>query len=103
MQDLKSFMQLKENAKFTGCIKFGVEHGRVRQLVELNATDIPVSRPCPNYDILLNKISERDFHGTLILEMRTGEVIGYAYSRTYANESLMRLIGNDLRDVRETY
>lgn len=103
MQDVLSFVQSKEKNSFSGCLKFGVERGMVKNLVELNATDIPISRPCKNYEALLEKIADKDFHGTLVLEMRDGEVIGYAYSRTYANESLVRVLGNDMRKVWTNY
>ena len=103
MQDCLGFVQKKEKAKFSGCIKFGVERGFVKNLVELNATDIPISRPCKNYEVLLEKIADRDFHGTLVLEMREGEVIGYAYSRTFANESLAKVLDNDMRKVWNNY
>ena len=93
-EKLERFIQGCVFRKASQFIKFGITKGQCLQISLLNDTDLPITRSgnidWRNY---IRKITERDFSGNLILELRAGEVIGYAYSQTYTGDSLRRLLG----------
>lgn len=91
---LEGFMQSCMFRKSSQFVKFGVTKGQCLQISIMNDTDLPITRS-GNVDWrhFLGKITQKDFSGNLILELKGGEVVGYAYSQTYTGESLRRLLG----------
>lgn len=93
-EKLAKFIQMHLAKKNNKCIKIGVINGRCNQIVELNDTDLPLTRAKDvNWDAYLKTITSREFCGTLVLELKAGDVIGFAYSRTYSGTTLRDLLG----------
>lgn len=83
--------------KFSGIIKFGIEHGKIVSIVissskVLNKTEIDYHR---SLNILLDDIL---FFGQIEIELYFGKVVDFRYSQTFKGDELKRKLAKQITE-----
>lgn len=90
------YLQKKIIQQFTGSIKLSFENGAIVAIFEANRFDIPTSQSETNTNETIQKYIEMikgtNYNGAIVFVFKNGEVIEYAYSRTYKGEVLQNCL-----------
>ncbi len=90
------YLNNKKNKNFTGSTKLSFENGRLVAINEANKHDLPVTSIKDNQNIVeecLSMAKDTIFNGAIIFVFEAGNVIQYAYSKSYKGDTLKKYLG----------
>ena len=89
------YLKQKKTSHFTGSTKLSFESGGLVGINEANKHDLPVTvaEKETTVDELLEMTKDPIFNGAIVLVYEEGNIIQYAYSKSYKGETLKKFLG----------